>query len=244
MHSINEDGQQQTYEWDGLRRRRTNTMGSRSRPATSATSPPPVPPLPTPSPGTIRSPHPPLGMSRFPDDWEESDHENDDRSTIFSSIAGTIIRGRHRSKTAGTLPTYNEEEYQSDKAIRSPMRPVPLTDINLHTSKPQADDETAAYYGTTRDHFLQHPDNSYRGASSAGQSHRSASSLKPPTPPPHSARRQFSFNKVFHRRSQVPTEEERAGLVLEDDCGKNSDEESPDRSRTGPGGSADRQAFL
>jgi hypothetical protein len=216
MQPINEDGQVQEFEWDGLRRRRTMTVGSNRRPVTSSTA---EPPLPTPSPQPPRSPHPPLGMSRFPDDWEDSDHENDhshdDRSSIFSSIAGTIIRGRHRSRTTATLPTY-EEEYRTDKA-QSPMHPVPLTDMDIPHPKMEGDDEADAYFGHTREHKFRQ-DTSYRGGSAGGPSNKSSQSLKPPTPPPHGARRQFSFNKVFRKQS-TPTEEERAGLVKEDDCG-------------------------
>lgn len=251
MQPITEDGQVQEFEWDGLRRRRTMTVSSARRPRTSSTVGPPVPPLPSPSPHPPRSPnaHPPLGMSRFPDDYDESDHEehsHDDRSSFFSSIAGTVIRGRNRARTNATLPTY-EEEYHTDKA-QSPMHPVPLKDIDMPRPKVEGDDEADAYYGHTREHQFKDADTSYHGAGAGGPSNKSSYSLRPPSPPPHAARRQFSFNKVF-RKQRTPTEEERAGLVLEDDCGSGSGsgatEDRYDRDdRNDRGRDSPKQAFI
>ena len=70
------------------------------------------------------------------------------------------------------------------------------------------DDEAGAYYGQTREHVFDGQDTAYHGVASG-----SVQDI-PPTPPPHSARRQFSFNRVF-RRNTGPTEEERVGLVKE-----------------------------
>lgn len=224
MQPISENGQvQPEYEWDGLRRRRTNTLGSR-RPVTASTSqhsstPQPTSiahPLPHPphSPHSPRSPHPPLGMSRFPADYDEhDDHDHDDRSTIFSSIAGSLIRGRGRSRTTNTLPIYEEEGGENDE-VRSGS--VPLSDVHgpRHLD-PEKDAEAAYGRAHEYEHAFYTQDTSYRGASSAGRSNHSGRNLKPPTPPPHSARRQFSFNRVF-RRAQAPTEEERAGLVVDE----------------------------
>lgn len=193
MAPISEDGQSE-YEWDGLRRRRTLAASTRARAATS-----PQPPTPSiRAVATPLSPHPPLGMSRFPTEEELAQEEHAERSTIFSSIAGTI---RGRPRTSATLPAY-DDEYPTDKA-RSPLHPVPLTHIVVPRQKP--DDEAGAYYGPTREHVFNNQDTEYHGASGSAQS-------IPPTPPPHSARRQFSFNRVF-RRNTGPTEEERVGLV-------------------------------
>ncbi|KAK8932477.1 Magnesium transporter NIPA2 [Metarhizium anisopliae] len=193
MAPISEDGQSE-YEWDGLRRRRTLAASTRAR---AATSPQPRSPAPGPL-GSPTSPHPPLGMSRFPSDEEL---EQAEQGTIFSSIAGTI-RGRPRTST--TLPSY-EDEYPIKG--RSPLHPIPLTHIQqVPTQKP--DDEAGAYYGHTREHVFSHQDTAYHGVAD-----RNVQDI-PPTPPPHSARRQFSFNRVF-RRNTGPTEEERVGLVKE-----------------------------
>ncbi|GAB0133451.1 hypothetical protein EsDP_00001858 [Epichloe bromicola] len=198
MAPISEDGISE-YEWDGLRRRRTLAAGMRAR---AATSPQP----PTPSIRTVASPsspHPPLGMSRFPTE-EELEEAEADRGTLFSSIAGTI---RGRPRTSNTLPAY-EDEYPVNKS-RSPLQPVPL--IHIMVPKQRPDDEAGAYYGPTREHVFDKQKTEDGGASGNAQS-------IPPTPPPHSAhsaRRRFSFNRVF-RRNTSRSEEEQVGLVKED----------------------------
>lgn len=232
MDPIREDGQQPEWEWDGLRRRRTMTFRtgtiSSSR-AGSVTSPPP--PMPPTSPRFAVRPssprqHPPLGMSQFPpvEDGDDSDDDNNrqETNTLFSSIAGTI-RGRARGFTNFSGRHANDDHEDDKPRPRSPMHPVPLTEIAVPRDK--ADEEHAAYYGQTREHEYNGQDTEYRGAS-----FRSGDSLAPPTPPPHgqpqdTTRRQFSFHNVFRRphsssrsTSHVadPTEEERAGLVKDD----------------------------
>lgn len=203
LQVITEDGQPQ-FEWDGLRRRKTLASSTRARAVTSP-GPLPAPPFTPPPP----SPHPPLGMSAFPTEEDMDEHERP--STMFSSIVGTI---RARSRTNATMPaSYGDEE---SGHMRSPgIRPVPLTEIAL--PKADADDEAGHYYGTTREHVFPR-DTEYRGASAG-----SGASLAP-TPPPHSARRQFSFQRVF-RKTPDTTEEERLGLVKEVDGAKNGGEE-------------------
>ncbi len=206
LQPIREDGQAE-FEWDGLRRRKTLASSTRAR---SVTSPGPAPFTPPPP-----SPHPPLGMSAFPSDEDMEEHERP--STMFSSIVGTI---RARSRTNATMPpSYGDEESGSGR-MRSPgIRPVPLTEIVL--PKANNDDEAGSYYGATREHVFPR-DTEYRGASAG-----SGASLAPPTPPPHSARRQFSFQRVF-RKTPDTTEEERLGLVK--DAGE---EETDDRDDDG-----------
>lgn len=215
MDPISEDGRSQ-YEWDGLRRRKTLVSpGLRDRSMTS--------PWPGPFP---RSPHPPLGMSHFPTE----DEEENDRSTIFSSIAGTIRnRSRHNTTSVLSHDEANEAGYRRDKP-RSPVQPVPLTEI-ARPGHQVTDDETLAYYGRTREQGIrgQEPRN-YRSASRPGElkfaepeyhgssTHMDVSgdgSSIGPTPPPHSSRRQFSFRDVL-RKSPGPSDEERVGLVKDD----------------------------
>ncbi|KAM0739882.1 hypothetical protein ACQRIT_005066 [Beauveria bassiana] len=202
LQPIEENGQPQ-YEWDGLRRRKTLVSSTRTR---SVTSPGPAPFTPPPP-----SPHPPLGMSAFPTDQDVEEQERP--STMFSSIVGTI---RARSRTNATMPpSYGDEE---SGRPRSPgIRPVPLTEIVL--PKDNNDDEAGSYYGASREHVFPR-DTAYRGASAG-----SGTSLAPPTPPPHSARRQFSFQRVF-RKTPDTTEEERLGLVKELDGTRSGEEEN------------------
>ncbi|OBS19388.1 hypothetical protein FPOA_11113 [Fusarium poae] len=213
MDPIREDGQQPEWEWDGLRRRRTMTFRtgtiSSSR-AGSVTSPPPqVPPI---SPRFAVRPssprqHPPLGMSQFPpiDDDDDDDNDNDDgnnrqeTNTLFSSIAGTI-RGRARGFTNFSGRHANDDHEDDKPRPRSPMHPVPLTEIAVPRDK--ADEEHAAYYGQTREHAFNGQDTEYRGAS-----FRSGNSLAPPTPPPHGqppdiTRHQRRMSRTQRRKSR------------------------------------------
>ncbi|TVY86324.1 Magnesium transporter, partial [Lachnellula willkommii] len=210
-------GEDEQFVWDGLRRRRT-TMGTqysgRSR-GTSASpfptfdpdAPPPVP-LRSPgtiprvgTPGTVRSPqlHPPLGMSRFPTDSDSDDEERPITrgSSVFTRVKSIMVPGRDRSQR-GSGPSH----------AQSPMHPVPLTEISIPGYDGSGGGEPP-YYGH---------DTEYRGAGDGrhitileAESQRSASGgsshLHPnagaPTPPPHSTRRQFSFQNVFRRDSQA-----------------------------------------
>ncbi|KFY39073.1 hypothetical protein V495_06171, partial [Pseudogymnoascus sp. VKM F-4514 (FW-929)] len=87
-------------EWDGLRRRRT-TYGSAHRPFTPAHAP---------------SPHPPLGMSRFPTDEELEAEERPTTGSLTPSFLGTI-RTRARSMVPGSI------RHVDDGGAQSPMHP-------------------------------------------------------------------------------------------------------------------------
>ncbi|KAK0391418.1 hypothetical protein NLU13_0918 [Sarocladium strictum] len=211
MEPIREDGAPVQYEWDGLRRRKTMTPRARAMTSPSNTHGPFSPPGTSASHGSNTPAHPPLGMSRFPTDEELEEFDQADRNTIFSSIAGTI---RGRARTNASMPVYGLAESDYPDKPRSPLHPVPLTEITVPEQKP--DDEAGAYYGPTREHvYLHRQDTEYRGAAYQ-PSPSPQQSLAPPTPPPHGARRQFSFQKVF-RRSHAPTEEENLGLVKNDE---------------------------
>lgn len=206
---LSEDGREE-FEWDGLRRRRTVTMGSqRSRAITTASSSiPPSQPW----------HHPPLGMSRFPDAEElESERDNTSSPGFLSSIAGTI-----RSRTRSVLPGHPDYQQQGSVDGRLPNSastyPVQLSEISVPPQKYRRDGS----YSRSREHVFGLPagleKTEYAGAAghiSDGSSERhiqiadlppppkSSGSLAPPTPPPHGdksmARRQFSFQNVFRR---------------------------------------------
>ena len=219
-------GENEQIEWDGLRRRRT-TYGTQH----SGRS------IPTPFPafeathGTIRTPmqHPPLGMSHFPTD-SDSDHDEERPNTagFGSSFLGSI---RSRAKSM-VVPGQIRNLGSGNPNIQSPMHPVPLTEISVPGYKGNGDESGNAYYGHegAQDHVyglpmgLQDQKTEYQGAGSDrhitivddANSQRTGSrgsSLHPgsvgPTPPPHSARRQFSFQNVFRKgQSQAPSAEE------------------------------------
>jgi hypothetical protein len=185
-------------------------MSTRAR-AQSTTSPPPT----ANSQSQPRRAHPPLGMAQFPSD-DDSDDEHD-RSTIFSSLAGTI-RTRARARTNATAPSY-DEEYTTEKTD-SPIHPLPPT----HSSEPSLLTEGLGSQPSLqgRPHVFRPPrrlpdlpdeahhiDTAYHGGRRNDDQHLA------PTPPPHGARRQFSFQRMF-RQSSDPSEEERIGLVKED----------------------------
>ncbi|CAK7206626.1 hypothetical protein SEUCBS139899_009426 [Sporothrix eucalyptigena] len=187
LESIGEDGaansvpQPPMYEWDGIRRRRTTIGSQRSRSQTVSSRP--FTPSAAPS-----TPHPPLGWSHMPTEEELAALERPNTPGMLSSIAGTI-RGRGRGRSM-LLPSYNDEQQQQQQSdlapkVQSPMHPVQLTEINV--GRPGADGDTA-YYGA------------------AGYAASDAASSVAPDPPPHSAKRQFSFQNVFRRHQQHGTE--------------------------------------
>ncbi|KAK1752315.1 DUF803-domain-containing protein [Echria macrotheca] len=186
---VSEDGVPQ-YEWDGLRRRKTILGSQRGRSMTT----------PSPFPAATPTPHPPLGWSHFPTE-EELAAADRPASPALSSLVGTI-RNRARSVL---LPGHPDFRSGSDPSkVQSPVHPVQLTEIVVPVSKAN---ESPQPYGT-RDARL---GSSASGSSSArrvqfgGERGREAegsetsSMLRPPTPPPHSAKRQFSFNNIFKR---------------------------------------------
>ena len=169
--------------------------------------------------GTVRTPvqHPPLGMSYFPTD-SDSDHDEERPTTagFGSSFLGSI---RSRAKSM-VVPGSTRQ------GVQSPMHPVPLTEIAIpgYNNGPH-NDSGNAYYGhdpNQEDHVYGLPSGlgdhktEYEGAGAGGERHITiaedahsrrtgsrGSSLHPgsaaPTPPPHSARRQFSFQNVFRK---------------------------------------------
>ncbi|KAI0872694.1 magnesium transporter NIPA-domain-containing protein [Hypoxylon argillaceum] len=200
LATVSEDGQPEQFEWDGLRRRRTTVGSNRSRPFTA--------------PSPAQTPHPPMGRTRLLSDEELEELERDRQMSpgVLSSIAGTI-RQRARSVLVHRPELPQQEGLHSSASVHSLTHPVQLTQIAVPDQKYDGDDSRYGYglpagpYGTE-----------YGGASSisskSGDRHiqftesprpgASATSLAPPTPPPHrdhprSARRQFSFQNVFRR---------------------------------------------
>lgn len=272
LESIGENDQ---YEWDGLRRRRTTlskpSIGS-FRPIStirpiSSLEPPDLPRTSTPRAGSRQ--HPPLGMSHFPS-YDEADEEEPNRPyTASSGGLHTSFFGSLRDRARSTFsPTTSVRDF-GRQGEQSPMHPVPLTEISLPRYK---GDGSSGYDDHNREHVyglpdgLQHPqDTAYLGADlsvreravSGASSNAHVQFAEPslqrpgtgnsaPEPPPHSARRQFSFHNVFRKpavgahdneplpkRESVPrktigsrgsshipvkgaTEEERLGLVKGD----------------------------
>jgi hypothetical protein len=194
MADLQPIGENEQIEWDGLRRRRT-TIGSNSIRSRGASTP--FPPFET---TTVQpsTPHPPLGMSHFPDEESDNDEERPNTGvSLFTRAKSIIIPARHHS--------------QPPQDVQSPMHPVPLTEISIPAYQSNKDGNNT-YYGN--DNYglpSQDQKTEYQGA--GGERHITiidgGSSHLGPTPPPHSARRQFSFQNVFRKgQNQTPSPED------------------------------------
>ncbi|EPE06500.1 non-imprinted in prader-willi angelman syndrome region protein 2 [Ophiostoma piceae UAMH 11346] len=191
------------YEWDGIRRRRTTVGSQRSRSQTVSSRPftPGAPPT-----------HPPLGWSHMPTDEELAALDRPTTPGMLSSIAGTI-RGRGRSRgTSVLLPSHNNDiddpsslHPHTHTKLQSPMHPVQLTEISMPAN---ASSNANTYYDNDARYGL--PSNTkteYTGASGYASSDAASVLTEPPHPPPHLAKRQFSFQNVFKRHQQNATPE-------------------------------------
>lgn len=207
-------GEGDQVEFDGIRRRKT--VFDPSRPPTRS--------------GTIiqtKTIHPPLGMSQFP--AYESDDDND------NFHPGFFKRLRSRGKSCSSRGSV----FAPGVSMKS-LPPIPADgasdrELDSKPYKPNLAQDTS--YKPLDSHIqfdLPEPQHMHERPSSP------VSSLSPPNPPPHAAKRQFSFQNVFSRRSDltgegsrrpnssrhshktsrgsqaVATEEERLGLVKGD----------------------------
>lgn len=183
-------GENEVVEWDGIRRRKT-VIGDR--------------PTMTPrSNRSVKSPHPPLGMSRFPDE-DDDDHKMPLRTpsrnnSIFSGV-------RSRASTILHHPLSWQQEADEDES-RGSIHPVALADIAVNNK--QGIDTT--YHGSSGNGGLEPPfdlqagrerSNTPRSIVWADERPDSSPAQKnrlTPEPPPHSERRQFSFTSIFGRK--------------------------------------------
>jgi hypothetical protein len=187
-------GENEIVEWDGLRRRKTIIGES------------PIVPL-----QRRKTIHPPLGMSHFPSETEEeerraTDGDHRDRPGVFETFrsrASTVLAPGHRNSTRA-----------SQANVRSPMHPVPLTEITIGAGKSTDPPTTPYSHEEAQEHIYGLPEGlratpadradtprSIGRGRNRGNSFRSeAGGSLAPTPPPHqTSRRQFSFQNVFHR---------------------------------------------
>lgn len=210
-------GEGEQVEFDGLRRRKT--VLDPNRPPTRS--------------GTIvqtKTIHPPLGMSQFP--AYESDDDND------SFHPGFFQRLRSRNKSTSSRGSVHASGTHGVSMKSLP--PIPTDgasdrDSDSQSFKPNLVQDTS--YKPIDSHIqfdLPEPQDVQDRQPSP------VASLHPPKPPAHAAKRQFSFQNVFSRRSDstgesskrptssrhghkasrdskaVATEEERLGLVKGD----------------------------
>ncbi|KAI9751500.1 MAG: hypothetical protein M4579_006036 [Chaenotheca gracillima] len=192
------------FEWDGLRRRRT-TVGSRSSGQGSL--------------HRRKTLHPPLGLTRFPDEEDnETQHrrlagedvDDDDNDNADEGFLGNMRR------KASSVWVHHRSQDPSGRGLHSadghsPMHPVPLTEIaplpSYHSHEDTSYDRSRADSGAAS---LRPPGTPIRWADDVGQAPTrprlgtptsTTGSAAGPTPPPHSAKRQFSFQNVFNRHA-------------------------------------------
>lgn len=170
-------GEGEEVEWDGLRRRRTMSSARTGSVQRSKTV------------------HPPLGMSYFPTEGAEEE--------VYPGFFGRLSKKR---RTA----------FGSAQVERQGTHPVPLESVQVSPRKEDSDRSYAYESVPSLRKVEEHDqeDTSYPGGGHItfagdvhdrreGSSHGS-STLAPPQPPPHAsvgggAKRQFSFQNVFHR---------------------------------------------
>ena len=205
-------GENEQVEWDGLRRRKTTINGA--------------------APGSLRRQktiHPPLGMAHFPDDdplWDAG--ESRPASTDVhggSGLHGGFLSG-FRRKSSRLNHTQSLSVRPTGDGTALPDRPI----TTIATVDPKGDDSDTAYHGAQQPtdgamemghvlglpHGLTPPDHAGNHGKpimwandvedrpkSGNRGHSSNGSFAPtPPPPPHSAKRQFSFQNVFHRKEK------------------------------------------
>jgi hypothetical protein len=194
-------GENEEVEFDGIRRRRTTIRSSRTSSIPSIHDVPPLPNHANTTPIRRKTIHPPLGMSRFPD--EEEQQETDMHPGFFHNLL-------HRNRSSKALPPIPDPESH-------PMSPVKIGDSafddriahprpqyaalgHLPGLNPQSETDTSYNSPSTHVQWASSPAIDKPGSRPG--------TLEPPAPPPHGgrpnspgqAKRQFSFQNVLHPR--------------------------------------------
>lgn len=195
MDPIGEDEQ---VQWDGLRRRKTSISGS----------------------GSVqrrKTLHPPLGMSNFPDEEAIEDERpisehssgggfNGRFMNSFKRNASSKFTRQNKSMSTGTpgLTTAPKDGTPPTAQVSGAMEMDHVyglpPSLHGHAGGDGAGDPTGHFDASTE----------YTGAGGkpimwADSVESRPSSARPslaPTPPPHSAKRQFSFQNPFHRHNK------------------------------------------
>ncbi|KAF2011839.1 DUF803-domain-containing protein [Aaosphaeria arxii CBS 175.79] len=142
--------------------------------------------------GTIvrrKTVHPPLGMSSFPPE-DESDDDTSYHPGFFQRL-----RSRGKSTSSTRPPT---------GVGLSSLPPVPTDGASersgSHISRKDFGQDTAYHPHDNTIQFAPMPSSHHDE-----ERHNSGDSLHPPRPPPHTAKRQFSFQNVFSRHRSEST---------------------------------------
>ena len=211
MEPIGEDEQ---VQWDGLRRRKTTLS---------------LPPQGLQRRKTLHPPLGMTHFPEEEEEEDGGQHDGadsgeDERGGAFDGGFMSSIRRRAQSTL---LPSQRRNLGTGTPEVRSPMHPVALTEISLPGYQGEDEPATAQFPGRSdkvpaMSHVYGLPPGLERHeadeAADTGRSMSRGKHRKPiqwadntrlatppsqqslaPTPPPHSARRQFSFQNVFHR---------------------------------------------
>lgn len=185
-------------EWDGLRRRKTTLSGGHGI-------------------ERRKTLHPPLGMAKFPDDEDESHWPHPNDTDVHGGFHGGLMQSiRKRAHStfsrgqASNPATRSNDELNPSTVIplpaykghQSPTTPPPhATETGHLFGLPQSLNQNTGGRPTDGRHLSQYEpnatssiplENAELGDSSQGSALR-------PTLPPGIAKRQFSFQNVFHR---------------------------------------------
>lgn len=187
---MSQPGDNEVIEWDGLRRRKTvigdhPTMTPRSN-------------------RSVRTPHPPLGMTRIPTEDDDVPPRTPSGNHSFLSDV------RSRASTLLQSPLHWRHHNNGDEP-QTAIHPVALTEITVNNNNINKQGVDTAYYGGANDGHLEPPfqlqgrersdtPRSIAWADERPDSSPTRSSHLAPVPPPHSARRQFSFTTLFARK--------------------------------------------
>lgn len=190
MEPIGEDAQ---YEWDGLRRRKTTLTSS------------------TGSMRRRKTPHPPLGMAHFPDEQHLDDRPNSGDGADFDRGFSHSFRRQASSKfatrknkslstgTPGSLQVPQREDTPPTAQILGAMEMDHVYGLppSLRNGDGAGDEHHSTEYTGASNKPVMWAENVERPPSS------SRATLGP-TPPPHQAKRQFSFQNPFNRHKHEP----------------------------------------
>lgn len=170
----------EVVEWDGLRRRKTIVGDG-----------------PTTAP-IVRRNHPPLGMSRFPDDEEEFGPRHADTDPSHDRDTVNFFENM-RNRAQSVIGTVRSPRSQN---VGSPMHPVALTEIAVGMRK-QGEDTPVQPYGPgsfeeAEEHIYGLPPGLQHKEADSNKSSRSTLAA------PQTARRQFSFQNVFRGKTPDP----------------------------------------
>ena len=197
-------GENEQVEWDGLRRRKT-VLSSHSG-------------------GTglqrQKTIHPPLGMTHFPDEDELESRPSTTDVYGSGGFNGGFVSSIKKRAQSTLYPGQNKNLGAGTPDSRSPMHPVALTEIMIPGNK--GDDTPGMPYPPSSDGAMEmnhvyglpqglrgdpstelshhtHPQPHIAFSEETGRDRAHSRSSLAPNPPPHAAKRQFSFQNVFNK---------------------------------------------